>query len=70
MPAERVRAQRALHFRCKPVEAAAHVRQAGDQPDARARWKVNLASSSLSSLTSAYSNSGVGGPGQAQATAR
>jgi hypothetical protein len=62
VPAERVHSQRVLHFRRQPIEAAAHIRHAGDQPDARASRKVNHASPSLSSLMSARSSSGVSGP--------
>src|SRR5471030_1936449 len=62
VPAERVRSQRVLHFSCQPVETAAHIRHAGDQPDARASRKVNHASPSLSSLTSTRRSSGVSGP--------
>ncbi|EHT99453.1 hypothetical protein CKS_1640 [Pantoea stewartii subsp. stewartii DC283] len=62
MPAERVGAQRVLHLRRQPVEAAAHVCHACNQPNACACRKTNHGSPSRSSLTSARSNSGVSGP--------
>ncbi len=61
-PLKAVGTQRVLHLRRQPVEAAAHVSHAGNQPNTRARRKANHTSPSRSSLTSARSSSGVTGP--------